>query len=63
MWPARNAWQPYFNIHAAVNCTNSETDIVANYYFDHVAKGEHAVETSYCLDRNGDYASGTCTVQ
>lgn len=38
-------------------------DNATNYYFDHLSKGKHVIETSYYIDRTGDYASGTCTVQ
>lgn len=38
-------------------------DNVTNYYFDRLAKGTHVVETTYYVDRAGDYASGICTVQ
>lgn len=38
-------------------------DNATNYYFDRLAKGKHVVETTYYVDRPGDYTSGTCTVQ
>ena len=38
-------------------------DNATNYYFDRLSKGKHVIETSYYIDRTGDYASGTCTVQ
>ncbi|MCI1281984.1 MAG: MG2 domain-containing protein [Prevotella sp.] len=38
-------------------------DNTTNYYFDRFAKGKHVVETDYYIDRDGDYQSGTCTVQ
>jgi len=38
-------------------------DNVTNYYFDLMAKGTHIVETDYYVDRQGEYASGICTVQ
>lgn len=38
-------------------------DNATNYYFDRLAKGKHVVETTYYVDREGDYASGVCTVQ
>lgn len=38
-------------------------DNATNYYFDRLAKGKHVVETTYYVDRAGDYTSGTCTVQ
>lgn len=38
-------------------------DNVTNYYFDKLPKGTHVIETSYYLDRAGDYTTGLCTVQ
>ena len=38
-------------------------DNVTNYFFDHLRKGRHVVETEYYVDRTGDYASGIATVQ
>ncbi|MBM6993710.1 MAG: alpha-2-macroglobulin [Prevotella sp.] len=38
-------------------------DNVTNYYFDQLAKGKHIVETSYYVDREGDYSTGICTAQ
>lgn len=38
-------------------------DNTTNYYFDRLAKGKHVVETEYYIDREGDYQTGTCTVQ
>lgn len=38
-------------------------DNQTDYYFDLMAKGEHQVETDYYVDRQGNYASGICTVQ
>lgn len=38
-------------------------DNVTNYYFDKLAKGRHVIETTYYIDRPGDYATGICTVQ
>lgn len=36
---------------------------VTNYYFDHMAKGTHVIETTYFIDRQGSYQQGTCTVK
>ncbi len=44
-------------------CYCAPKDNVTNYYFDLMAKGEHVVETDYYVDRQGEYASGICTVQ
>lgn len=38
-------------------------DNVTNYFFDHLSKGRHVVETEYYVDRTGDYTSGIATVQ
>ncbi len=41
----------------------SPKDYTTNYYFDRLSKGKHVVETEYYVDRQGTYATGTCTVQ
>lgn len=33
------------------------------YFFDHLAKGTHVIETNYYIDRIGTYNEGTCTVR
>jgi hypothetical protein len=38
-------------------------DYSTNYYFDHLPKGTHVLETEYYIDRKGDYVAGTCKVQ
>lgn len=38
-------------------------DNTTNYYFDHMAKGRHVIETEYYVERAGEYATGTCTAQ
>ncbi len=38
-------------------------DNATRYYFNHMAKGKHVVETTYYVDREGQYTSGICTVQ
>ena len=38
-------------------------DNVTNYYFDRLSKGKHVIETEYYIDREGEYQTGTCTVQ
>ena len=38
-------------------------DNVTSYYFDGLPKGTHVIETTYYVDRTGDYNSGICTVQ
>lgn len=38
-------------------------DNATNYYFDCLAKGTHVIETEYYIDRQGEYNTGTCTVQ
>ena len=41
----------------------SPKDNATNYYFDMLSKGKHVIETEYYVDREGDYGTGTCTVQ
>ena len=41
----------------------SPKDCTTNYYFDMLAKGKHVIETEYYIDREGQYETGTCTVQ
>lgn len=38
-------------------------DNVTNYYFNHMSKGTHVIDTEYYIDRMGQYETGTCTVQ
>lgn len=38
-------------------------DNATYYYFDTLSKGSHIIETSYYIDRDGDYRSGICTAQ
>ena len=38
-------------------------DNVTNYFFSHLSKGSHVVETEYYVDRTGNYTSGIATVQ
>ena len=33
------------------------------YFFDKMPKGKHTMETTYHIDRSGDYLTGVCTVQ
>ena len=33
------------------------------YFFDHLAKGTHVLETEYYVDRAGSYQTGTCEAQ
>ncbi len=33
------------------------------YYFDHLSKGSHTINTTYYVDRAGDYLSGIATAQ
>jgi len=41
----------------------SPKDNATNYYFDTLSKGKHVIETEYYVDREGEYGTGTCTVQ
>ncbi len=38
-------------------------DNITNYFFDHLRKGRHVVETEYYVNRKGDYISGIATIQ
>ena len=38
-------------------------DNVTNYFFDHMRKGRHIIETEYYINRKGDYISGIATIQ
>jgi len=38
-------------------------DNVTNYFFDHLHKGRHVIETEYYINRKGNYISGIATVQ
>lgn len=38
-------------------------DNCTNYFFDHLSKGKHVVETEYFVDRQGSYLSGVCTAE
>lgn len=44
-------------------CYIASKDYTTNYYFDHLAKGTHVVETEYYIDRKGEYMTGTCKAQ
>lgn len=44
-------------------CYIASKDNTTNYYFDHLAKGTHTVETEYYIDRKGEYLTGTCKAQ
>ncbi len=38
-------------------------DNATNYFFDRLSKGKHVIETTYYVDRAGQYQTGTCAVQ
>lgn len=38
-------------------------DNATNFFFDRMSKGRHVIETVYYVDRQGQYTTGTCTVQ
>lgn len=44
-------------------CYLETKDNLTNYFFDHLSKGTHVVETEYYIDRSGNYTSGIATVQ
>ena len=41
----------------------SPRDNTTNFFFDCLSKGKHVIETEYYVDREGEYETGTCTVQ
>lgn len=41
----------------------SPRDNTTNYFYDRLTKGKHVIETEYYVDREGQYETGTCTVQ
>ncbi len=41
----------------------SPKDNVTNYFFDHLHKGRHVIETEYYINLKGDYTSGIATIQ
>ncbi len=47
--------------HNGYYCTPK--DCAMNYYFDNMTKGTHIIESEFYVDRNGQYETGTCTVQ
>lgn len=38
-------------------------DQSTNFYYDVLPKGKHVLETEYYIDREGEYQTGTCSVQ
>lgn len=44
-------------------CYCAPKDNATYYYFDHMSKGKHTIETEYYVDRAGVYQTGTCSVQ
>ncbi len=38
-------------------------DNATNYFFSRLAKGKHVIETTYYVDRAGQYLTGTCAAQ
>lgn len=38
-------------------------DNVTDYFFDHMSKGRHVIETEYYINRKGNYSSGIATIQ
>ena len=51
---ARGSYSGYYRV-----VGDNET----RYYFDHMAKGTHVIETEYFLDREGNYSSGSVSVR
>ena len=46
-----------------LGCYVSPRDYTTNFYFERLSKGKHVVELEYYVDREGDYRSGSCTVE
>ena len=46
-----------------IGCYISPRDNTTNFYFDRLSKGKHVMEMEYYVDREGDYRSGSCTVE
>ena len=46
-----------------MGCYVSPRDHATNFYFERLSKGKHVVEMEYYVDREGDYRSGSCTVE
>lgn len=44
-------------------CYVALQDQSTRYFFDQMRKGRHVVETTYFVDRKGEYKSGLCTAQ
>ena len=38
-------------------------DNATHYFFHKLTKGKHVIETAYFIDREGNFLSGSCTVQ
>lgn len=46
-----------------IGCYVSPRDYTTNFYFERLSKGRHVIEMEYYVDREGDYRSGSCTVE
>ena len=46
-----------------MGCYVSPRDNTTNFYFERLSKGKHVIEMEYYVDREGDYRSGSCTVE
>ena len=46
-----------------IGCYVSPRDNTTNFYFERLSKGKHVIEMEYYVDREGDYRSGSCTVE
>ena len=46
-----------------LGCYVSPRDNTTNFYFERLSKGKHVIEMEYYVDREGDYRSGSCTVE
>lgn len=46
-----------------LGCYVSPRDNTTNFYFERLSKGKHVIEMEYYVNREGDYRSGSCTVE
>ena len=44
-------------------CYVTPKDQSTNYYFYMLPQGKHTIESEYYIDREGEYQTGTCTIQ
>lgn len=49
--------------HSYLSCYRSIGNDATQYFIDNMPKGRHVIETTYYIDRDGTYHSGTATVR